>query len=143
MATYADGLSDIRLDRLLAFHGRHDGLATVTSVPLRSQYGIFDANESGRVVAFREKPILREHWINAGFFVFDKEVFEHWQGANLEKHVMPALAEKKMLYTYRHDGIFRSIDTYKDQQEVEQLYRTAPFLGGDAPAAPSPEAAGS
>ena len=123
MATYADGLSDVRLDRLLEFHNQHDSLATVTSVPLRSQYGIFDADESGRVIAFREKPVLREHWINAGFFVFDKEVFDHWHGTNLEKHVMPALVAEGLLHTYRHDGFFRSMDTYKDQQEIERLHR--------------------
>jgi len=120
MVTYADGLSDVRLDRLLEFHNRHDGLATVTSVPLRSQYGIFDMEESGRVIAFREKPVLREHWINAGFFMFEKEVFDHWHGTNLEKHVMPALVAEGLLHAYRHDGFFRSMDTYKDQQEIEQ-----------------------
>ena len=123
MATYADGLCDVRLSRLLAFHDKHDGLATVTSVPLRSQYGIFDADDSGRITAFHEKPVLHKHWINAGFFLFDKAVFDHWKGTNLEKHAMPALVEKGLLYTYRHPGFFKSMDTYKDQQEIEQLHQ--------------------
>jgi glucose-1-phosphate cytidylyltransferase len=123
MATYADGLSDVSLEKLVYYHNSHPGMATVTSVPLRSQYGIFDADEQGRVSAFREKPVLREHWINAGFIVFNKAVFNHWDGANLEKHVMPNLVNKGLLYTYRHDGFFKSMDTYKDQQEIEQMYR--------------------
>lgn len=128
MVTYTDGLTDIRFDKLLEFHNQHDNLATVTSVPLRSQYGIFKSDESGQIIAFKEKPILREHWINAGFFVFDKKVFKHWKGTNLEKHVMPELIKKKMLHTYHHNGFFRSMDTYKDQQEIEQL-----LLDGKAP----------
>jgi glucose-1-phosphate cytidylyltransferase len=121
MATYVDGLSDLSLENLIRFHHSHEGLATVTSVPLVSQYGTLDCDESGKITAFKEKPILREHWINAGFFVFDKKVFEHWEGDNLEREVFPSLLDKGLLYTYRHDGFFKSMDTYKDQQEIEQM----------------------
>lgn len=123
MATYVDGLSDVPLNKLLAFHKSHDGLATVTSVPLRSQYGTIDFDASGKINGFKEKPILYEHWINAGFFVFDREVFDHWGGDNLEKDVLPSLVEKKLLYAYQHDGFFKSMDTYKDQQEIEQMFQ--------------------
>ncbi|MBI4692944.1 MAG: NTP transferase domain-containing protein [Gammaproteobacteria bacterium] len=128
MATYADGLSDIDLQDLLRFHRSHDGLATITSVPLISQYGTVEADSDGRIVAFREKPVLREHWINAGFFVFDRAVFDHWEGRNLEREVFPALARKGLLYTYHHTGFFKSMDSYKDQIEIEQLVQ-----GGDIP----------
>lgn len=121
MATYSDGLSDIRLDRLCEFHRRHGGLATVTSVPLVSQYGTLDLDKDQRIMAFHEKPTLRDHWINAGFFVFEQEVFDHWEGANLEQEVFPVLAKKGLLYAYQHDGFFKSVDTFKDQQELERL----------------------
>jgi glucose-1-phosphate cytidylyltransferase len=121
MATYVDGLSDIRLDKIIQFHKSHQGLATITSVPLRSQYGTMDLDQTGRITGFKEKPILREHWINAGFFVFDHEVFNHWEGENLEKEVFPNLLKKNILYAYQHDGFFKSMDTYKDQQEIEQM----------------------
>ncbi len=123
MATYVDGLSDVRIDKLLEFHNAHDGLATVTSVPLVSQYGTIEMNGQGRVGAFREKPVLRDYRINAGFFVFDKAVFDHWEGTNLEKHVLPGLVNHKLIYAYGHDGFFKSMDTYKDQQEIEQMYQ--------------------
>lgn len=123
IATYTDGLSDIRIDKLLSFHRSHKGLATVTSVPLRSQYGTIDFDDSGRIVGFREKPVLHEHWINAGFFVFDKEVFDHWEGDNLETDVLPALVKKNLIYAHRHNGFFKSMDTYKDQQEIERMYQ--------------------
>jgi glucose-1-phosphate cytidylyltransferase len=122
-ATYGDGLGDINLHDLLAFHHASDGLATVTSVPLRSQYGTVSFDEQRKVSKFHEKPLIREHWINAGFFVFDKHVFQHWHGRNLETEVLPRLASQDMLYTYQHHGFWKSMDTSKDQQELEFLYR--------------------
>ena len=122
-ATYADGLSDVPIDDLLAFHEGHDGLATITSVPLISQYGTIESDATGRITEFREKPVMREHWINAGFFVFDHDVFDYWEGRNLEREVFPALSARDLAFTYRHDGFFKSMDTYKDQQEFEELLR--------------------
>ncbi|MBL29383.1 MAG: nucleotidyl transferase [Rhodospirillaceae bacterium] len=127
MATYSDAVCDVPLDKLLEFHHSHDGLATITSVPLPSQYGTIDADENGRILAFREKPILREHWINAGFFVMDKAIFDHWKGDNLEREVLPNLQKEGLLYTYRHDGFFKSMDTHKDQLEMEELFHSAKF----------------
>jgi glucose-1-phosphate cytidylyltransferase len=124
MATYVDGLSDVCLDSLIAFHNSHAGLATVTTVPLVSQYGSVEADADGRIRRFREKPVLRDHWINAGFFVFDKEVFNHWEGGNLEREVLPRLVGKGLAYAYRHDGFFKSMDTQKDQQEIEAMCRS-------------------
>jgi glucose-1-phosphate cytidylyltransferase len=122
MATYSDGICDVNLADLLAFHRSHSGLATVTSVPLTSQYGTLEADETGRILAFREKPTLLDYWINAGFFVFDPAVFASWQGDNLEREVMPRLLQQHNLYTYRHNGFFKSMDTHKDQQELERIY---------------------
>ena len=123
IVTYSDGLCDVPIARLLEFHNSHDGLATITSVALYSQYGVLDVESSGRVTALREKPLLREHWINAGFIVFDKEVFDHWEGDNLESEVFSHLVEKNLVYTYRHTGFFKSLDSYKDQREFEELVK--------------------
>lgn len=121
MATYVDGLSDVNLEKLIEFHDSHSGVATLTTVPLRSQYGTIITDPKERITDFQEKPVLREHWINAGFFVFDKGVFDHWVGTNLERHVFPELSRKNQIYAYKHDGFFKSMDTYKDQLEFEQL----------------------
>ena len=131
-ATYADGLSDVDLGSLLRFHESHEGLATITSVPLKSQYGTLETNDSGQVQSFREKPTLREHWINAGFFVMDRGVFDHWEGDNLEREVFPQLAQGGYVYSYRHEGFFKSMDSYKDQQEFETLMKEGrtPWLRG-------------
>ena len=121
MATYGDGLCDVPLDKLVAFHDAHGGLATLTSVPLQSQYGTVEFGDDGKVTGFKEKPRLRDHWINAGFFVMNKEIFNHWEGKNLEREVYPNLVKQGKLFTYRHDGFFKSMDTYKDQQELEEM----------------------
>ena len=122
MATYADGLSDVVLADLLAFHRRAGRLATITSVPLRSQYGTIDADADGVIRDFREKPVLKDYWINAGFFVMEKRIFDHWRGENLEREVFPNRLAGRHLATYRHDGFFKSMDTYKDQQEIEAMF---------------------
>lgn len=121
MATYGDGICDVPMDRLVAFHNAHGGLATLTSVPLQSQYGTVEFDAKDRVTGFREKPRLTSHWINAGFFVMNRGVFDHWHGRNLEREVFPELLRENQLFTYRHDGFFKSMDTYKDQQEMEAM----------------------
>ncbi len=128
-ATYGDGLSDVDLSKLIAYHNSHDGLVTVTSVPLVSQYGTLETDADGRVVEFREKPRLAAYWINAGFFVMEPGVFDDWSGTNLEKHVLPAFARQGKLFSHRHEGFFKSMDTQKDQQELDEM-----FACGEVPA---------
>jgi len=127
MATYSDGLAKIELDDLVAFHRSHGGLVTVTSVPMTSQYGAIESAEDGRILRFTEKPTLPGHWINAGFMVFERGVFRHWEGDNLEREVLPRLCEKGLAYTYRSQALFKSMDTHKDQQDIEELCRSGKF----------------
>lgn len=127
-ATYGDGLGDVNIRSLLAFHEQAGGRATVTSVPLRSQYGTVVFGNDRRVQNFKEKPVINDCWINAGFFVFEKKAFDYWDGKNLERDVLPRLAREGELFTYLHDGFWKSMDTSKDQQELEEIYNA-----GDAP----------
>jgi len=137
MATYADGISDVPLGKLVDFHHNAGTLGTVTCVPLRSQYGTVSIDGDNHIAQFREKPVLQEYWINAGFFVMNRAIFDHWQGDNLEKDVFPNLLAGRHLSAFRHTGFFKSMDTYKDQQEMEAL-----FVGGVAPwMTPEPAAA--
>jgi len=121
-ATYGDGLGNVDLQSLLASHSRAGCLATLTAVPLRSQYGLVICQPDGRVGRFDEKPLVRGYWINAGYFVFEKQVFDHWMGTTLETAILPALAKEGQLFAFRHEGFWKSMDTSKDQQEMEQLY---------------------
>ncbi|MHB8468051.1 MAG: sugar phosphate nucleotidyltransferase [Acidimicrobiales bacterium] len=126
--TYGDGLGDVDLTDLLAFHASHSGAATVTTVPLPSQYGTVESDIDGRVHRFREKPSLDDRWINAGFLTISQRAFDHWVGDDLEREVLPALALAGELYAYRHGGFWKSMDTYKDALDL-----TALCAGGSPP----------
>jgi glucose-1-phosphate cytidylyltransferase len=130
-ATYGDGLGDLDLSALLAQHKASNGLATLTTVPLRSQYGMVVFDSDGKVERFEEKPIIQHYWINAGFFVFERRAFSHWHGHNLEQSVLPHLAAQGQLNAYQHTGFWKSMDTSKDQQELEKLCvdGTVPWSG--------------
>jgi glucose-1-phosphate cytidylyltransferase len=120
-ATYGDGLGNVDLAALLRTHESHRALATVTSVPLRSQYGTIEFSADNRVERFKEKPTIENCWINAGYFVFENRAFDLWHGRNLETDVLPSLAQQGVLYTYQHQGFWKSMDTSKDQQELDIL----------------------
>ena len=149
LATYGDGLGNVDVAASMAMHDRHDGAATVTIVPMPTQYGTIVADESGRVTSFTEKPVLMEHWINAGFFVFDAAAVASSTGSSLERDVLPALAARGALYVYRHDGFWKSMDTQKDVAELDALagQEGPPWLNtpvtSPTPASSSPEPPGS
>lgn len=130
-ATYGDGLGDLDLHALLEAHKRSGGLATLTAVPLRSQYGHVVFDDKNKVQRFEEKPLVSDYWINAGFFVFEKQSLEEWRGHNLEQEVLPEFARRGRLFVNRHTGFWKSMDTSKDQQELEKL-----CVGGDVPWVP-------
>jgi glucose-1-phosphate cytidylyltransferase len=132
VATYGDGLGDIDVTLLLKRHESHGRGATVTAVPLPSQFGTLVVDGEDRVEQFREKPVLDDHIINAGFFVFDREPFSRCSGSSLERDILPALASSGELFVYRHNGFWKSMDTYKDVIELDQLARgkEPPWLPG-------------
>ena len=122
-ATYADGLADIDLARLLAFHREHGALASMTVVRPELQFGITELDgEDGRVLGFREKP-RSEHWINGGFFCFQGEVLERLTRESvLEREPLQGLAAEGQLRAYRHEGFWECMDTYKDAVALNDLW---------------------
>ena len=128
--TYGDGVGNVDIDALLAFHRQHGRLATVTAVRPRSQYGILQADESGQVTGFVQKPQL-EHWINAGFMVFERGVLDYLadgEDAHLEREILPRLAADGQLMMYHHAGFWRSMDTFKEALELDTVWReSAPW----------------
>ena len=128
--TYGDGVGDIDLEALLAFHQEHGRLATVTGVRPRSQYGILEIGEDDCVTRFGEKPELK-HWINAGFMVFERAVLDclsDGDSVDLERETLPRLAGQGELMMYRHTGFWRSMDTFKDALALDRIWReSAPW----------------
>jgi len=128
-ATYGDGVGTIDLNALLAFHRRHGRLATLTGVRPFSQFGIMET-DGDLVTGFREKPQV-EGYVNGGFFVFERGVFDYLAGPDdleLEKEPLQNLARAGQLCVYRHDGFWRAMDTFKDVQAL-----TAIWENGEAP----------
>jgi glucose-1-phosphate cytidylyltransferase len=130
MMTYGDGVSDLDVEALLAFHRKHRRLATVTTVRPISRFGVLDIDASGAVAGFFEKPQL-EGWVNVGFFVFEPGVFDYLSddpGCVLEDEPLKNLAKDGQLVGYRHPGFFQPMDTYRDVKLLNDLWQ-----GGQAP----------
>jgi glucose-1-phosphate cytidylyltransferase len=124
MLTYGDGVCDVNLQELLAFHRSCGRWATVTAVRPPARFGglIFDGN---LVAEFTEKPQIGEGWINGGFMVLEPEVFEYIKGddTSLELDTLETLAREHQLAAHRHEGFWQCMDTLRDKRQLEQLWR--------------------
>lgn len=121
--TYGDGLADVDLGKLLAFHRSHDRMATVTSVRPVSRFGVLQMENDGRVTRFSEKP-QAEGWINAGFMIFKPAVFDFLGGDDcvLEHEPLERLASARQLMAYQHEGFFYAMDTYREYLHLNQMW---------------------
>jgi glucose-1-phosphate cytidylyltransferase len=130
MVTYGDGVGDIDITSLLAFHKRHGKLATVTGVRPLSKFGALDIDKDGDVRTFAEKP-RSDGWASAGFFVFNRQVFDYLRSDDeciLEHDPLQRLAAEGQLVAYRHEGSFFTMDTYREYVQLNQLWSS-----GNAP----------
>lgn len=123
MVTYGDGVADVDINALVAFHQRARKLATVTAVHPSSRYGELAIDE-GRVTLLREKPQVNQGWINGGFFVFERAVVELINGDQdvLETGLLSRLVEQDHLAVYEHTGFWQCMDTYREMQQLEDLW---------------------
>jgi glucose-1-phosphate cytidylyltransferase len=125
MVTYGDGVGDVDIRALVAFHHRHGRLATVTAVRPPARFGAL-ALDGDLVSDFSEKPQTGEGWINGGFFVFEPGVFGYLQGDQtiLEHEPLNRLAEDGQLMAFRHSGFWQPMDTLRDRQLLESLWQS-------------------
>ena len=122
VATYGDGLADVPIDKVLEFHEAHGKLATVTTVRPVSRFGVMDIAEDGTVNQFREKP-QADGYVNAGFFVFEPEIFDYLDAdCVLEQEPLARLAADGQLMSYRHEGWWQPMDTYREFQMLNELW---------------------
>ena len=129
MVTYGDGLGNVNISSLVAFHRSHGKLATVTAVRPPARFGELVLKDD-MVCEFSEKPQTGEGWINGGFFVFEPQVFEYLSGDQsiLEREPLERLASDGQLVAFRHEGFWHPMDTIRDRQLLESLW-----AGGTAP----------
>lgn len=123
LLTYGDGVADVPIHDVVRFHRAHGKTATVTAVQPRSRYGVMKLQEDGTVEGFEEKP-QSASWINAGFFVFNRNIFAHLDGPAcvLERSPLEALASQGQLRAFRHRGFFQAMDTFPEHQHLNQLW---------------------
>ena len=131
--TYADGVGNIKLEKLLKAHNILGETATITVVNPRFQYGIMIPEEFyyprfGVVSSFKEKPIMKDILINAGFMVFEVNIFKYIKKDSdvLERDVFSRLIRKKELAYYHHKGFWQSMDTYKDCIKLNDMWKEKP-----------------
>ncbi|MBA2239854.1 MAG: NTP transferase domain-containing protein [Solirubrobacterales bacterium] len=137
--TYADGVADIDLGALLAFHRQHGDLATVTVVRPFSQFGFAEIDERGLVRRFDEKPRL-EGWVNGGFQCFEPGFVDYLEPTSvLEQDPLRRLAAERELHAFQHTGFWDCLDTYKDAVMLNDLWRagSAPWAVWESPTSPA------
>jgi len=133
LATYGDGLADLDVREVLAFHRAHGKIATVTAVRPPSRFGALSL-DGPRVTEFSEKPQTGEGWINGGFFAFEPGVQEYLAGddAILEREPLESLARDGELMAFRHSGFWQPMDTLREKRILEELWASgrAPWKAG-------------
>jgi len=129
MLTWGDGLSDVNLHELLAFHRSHGKLATMTAVRPPARYGHLEF-EGNRVRAFTEKPQTAEGWINGAFFVLEPGIFDYIDGDQMvwEHEPLEHLSRDGQLMAYKHESFWQCMDTLREKYILERLWAS-----GEAP----------
>jgi glucose-1-phosphate cytidylyltransferase len=126
MATYGDGVADVSISDLLAFHKSHGKLATLTAVRPPARFGGVRIEGNGQVVEFAEKPQDGEGFINGGFFVLEPGIFDYIDGDTtaFEREPMKRLVVDGQLMAFKHHGFFQPMDTIRDRDSLEALWRS-------------------
>jgi glucose-1-phosphate cytidylyltransferase len=125
MLTWGDGVSDVNLQNLLAFHRSHGKLATMTVVHPTARFGHLDL-QGDQVMEFSEKPQTRAGWINGAFFILEPGVFDYIDGDDTqwEREPLERLAKDGQLMAYRHTSFWQCMDTLRDRQLLEELWQS-------------------
>ena len=126
MLTYGDGVANINIKELYNFHKSHGKAITMTSSQPEGRFGALDIEDGSKVSRFIEKPKGDGAWINAGFFVCEPKVFNFIKGDETiwEREPLQQLAENGELYTYKHKGFWHPMDTLRDKNRLEDMYKT-------------------
>jgi glucose-1-phosphate cytidylyltransferase len=124
MVTYGDGVADVDLDQVVAFHRHHGKLATLTAVRPSSRFGEVVIGNN-MVQVFQEKPQVHGGWINGGFFVFERGVLDLITGdeENLEQSLLTKLTGMQQLAVYQHHGFWQCMDTPREMDLLNEMWR--------------------
>lgn len=121
MVSYGDGVGDVAINDLIAFHRKQGTVGTVTGSRPRSKWGLLSVDPStNRAVNFTEKPVLHDY-VNSGFMVFSRKIFDYVDEGPLEKALARLVADRQ-LGVYAHDGFWKAMDTYQEMEELNKLW---------------------
>lgn len=126
MLTYGDGVGDVNIRNLLAFHQQHGKLVTMSAYNAGQRFGVLDIGTDGHVKEFREKTKGDGNMINIGYMVCQPEFVDYIGGDStvLEKEPLEAVACEGQLMAYKHEGFWQCMDTIREKKELEQLWST-------------------
>lgn len=127
LLTYGDGLSDVNISELIEFHKKHDKIATLTAVQPDARFGGLNLNPNGCINKFKEKPKGDGKWINGGFFVLKKDVFNYLKYENIndimwEDEPLENLSSDGQLFAFKHHKFWKCMDFIKDKEELQELW---------------------
>lgn len=124
MLTYGDGVSNVNLRELEAFHRSHGKIATITTVNLAQLKGVLDVDDNNQIISFREKQEDDGSLINGGFMVFNPEIFRYLKDDDtvLEQGPLTQLAEEGQLMSFYHDGFWQCMDTQREREKLQKLW---------------------
>ena len=125
LLTYGDAVTDLDINEVIKFHYSHGKMITVTGVRPPARFGELTINENNEVLEFKEKPNIKEGWINGGFFVVEPRFLDYINDDNciLEKEPLEQAAKSKELVAYLHDGFWHCIDTKRDKDNLEEIIK--------------------
>lgn len=121
--TYGDGVSDVKIDKIVDYHNSHDNIGTVTAVHPPSRFGEMNIRD-GKVVSFEEKPQMDTGYINGGFFVFGKRLFSYLttdKDCDFEFGPLQKIAMEGQLQAYKHDGFWQCMDNVRERDYLNKL----------------------
>ncbi len=123
LLTYGDAVTDLDINRVLDFHKSHNKMVTITGVRPPARFGELTINKNNEVIEFKEKPNIREGWINGGFFVIEPEFLNYIKDDSsiLEKEPLEKVAKINELVAYLHEGFWHCIDTKRDKDNLEEI----------------------
>jgi len=124
LLTYGDGVSDVDISAIVAFHKKHNNAITMTAVQPAGRYGALSIKSQGIVSSFLEKPRGDGAWINGGFFVCEPRVLDYIEGDDVvfEQEPLIRLANEGELYAVHHDGFWECMDTLRDKTNLCNLW---------------------
>jgi len=136
MLTYGDGVANIDIKELVEFHKSHGKALTMTSAQPDGRFGALEILDDNRVAEFKEKPKGDGGWINAGYFVCEPKVFEYiafGDDVTFEQEPLKNLAKDGEIYTYKHDGFWKPMDSLRDKIKLNELCdkNSAPWMVWD------------